>query len=46
MSCTAPAIGMRIPSHFEPMRRFEKGSQAWYSHKADDGTWCRGKAKK
>lgn len=34
------------PIHGCAMRRFEKGTQAWYSHKADDGTWCRGKAKK
>ena len=27
------------------MKRHEKDSQVWYSHKAPDGTWCRGKRK-
>lgn len=27
------------------MKRHEKDSQVWYSHKAPDGSWCRGKAK-
>ncbi len=34
------------PIHQCEMRRFEKGNQAWYSHKTDDGAWCNGKAKK
>ena len=31
------------PVHNVAMRRHEKDGQAWYSHKTDDGTWCRGK---
>jgi hypothetical protein len=30
------------PIHHVPMRRHTKGDQAWYSHKAPDGSWCRG----
>jgi hypothetical protein len=26
-----------------PMQRYTKGDQGWYSHKAPDGSWCRGK---
>jgi hypothetical protein len=32
----------RCPIHNTPMRRHTKGDQAWYSHKAPDGSWCRG----
>ena len=28
--------------HKVPMKRYSKGDQAWYSHQAADGTWCRG----
>lgn len=28
------------------MKRRRKGKQAWYSHQLEDGTWCKGKAKK
>jgi len=28
------------------MKRREKDGQTWYSHKAPDGTWCRGKVPK
>lgn len=31
--------------HRVAMKRHEKDSQVWYSHKAPDGSWCRGKAK-
>ncbi len=27
------------------MRRWEKDSRVWFSHKAEDGTWCSGKVK-
>lgn len=30
------------PIHKVPMKRYEKNGQAWYSHKAPDGSWCRG----
>ena len=29
--------------HRVAMKRHEKDSQVWYSHKAPDGSWCRGK---
>ena len=31
------------PVHGVTMKRHEKGSQVWYSHKGPDGEWCRGK---
>lgn len=31
------------PIHHVAMKRREKDGQVWYSHKAPDGTWCRGK---
>ena len=31
--------------HNISMKRREKEGQVWHSHKADDGTWCKGKAK-
>jgi hypothetical protein len=30
------------PVHQVHMKRREKDGPAWYSHKAPDGTWCRG----
>lgn len=27
------------------LRRFEKDGRVWFSHKAPDGSWCRGKQK-
>jgi hypothetical protein len=27
------------------LNRFEKDGRAWFSHKAPDGSWCRGKQK-
>jgi hypothetical protein len=29
--------------HNATMKRHTKGDQVWYSHKAPDGSWCRGK---
>jgi hypothetical protein len=31
------------PLHSVPMKRYTKGAQGWYSHKAPDESWCRGK---
>jgi hypothetical protein len=33
----------RCTIHNVPMKRYTKGDQVWYSHKAPDGSWCRGK---
>ena len=33
----------RCPIHNVLMKRYAKGDQVWYSHKAPDGSWCRGK---
>ena len=30
------------PIHNVAMTRHTKDGQSWYSHKLDDGTWCRG----
>ena len=35
----------RCPLHQCEMRRFEKDGRSWYSHKLEDGTWCRGRRK-
>ncbi len=32
----------RCPIHNVSMKRYTKGDQAWYSHKAPNGSWCRG----
>ena len=32
------------PLHGVPMPRRDRNGQSWYSHRLDDGTWCRGKA--
>ena len=29
--------------HDAPLWKYQKGGQTWYSHRTDDGTWCRGK---
>jgi hypothetical protein len=29
--------------HNEPMWKHTKNGQTWYSHRTDDGSWCRGK---
>jgi hypothetical protein len=34
------------PIHQCEMRRWEKEGRSWYSHKLEDGGWCRGKQKK
>ena len=31
------------PIHHCDMRRFEKNGRTWFSHKTDDGGWCKGK---
>ena len=33
----------RCSMHNVLMKRFTKGDQVWHSHKAPDGSWCRGK---
>ena len=33
----------RCAIHNATMKRHTKGDQVWYSHKAVDGSWCRGK---
>ena len=33
------------PVHGVEMRRWEKNDRIWFSHKADDGSWCSGKSK-
>ena len=30
------------PIHNVPMREWKKDGRTWYSHKLDDGTWCKG----
>ena len=35
----------QCPIHKCDMRRFEKDGKSWFSHKAEDGSWCCGKAK-
>lgn len=32
-------------AHNVQMRRNEKDGRSWWSHKAEDGSWCKGKAK-
>lgn len=33
------------PVHQVQMRRSEKDGRSWWSHKAEDGSWCKGKTK-
>lgn len=33
------------PIHKVPMRRYEKDGRSWYSHRLENGSWCRGKEK-
>ena len=35
----------QCPIHKCNMRRYEKDGKSWFSHKADDGSWCCGKTK-
>ena len=37
--------GKRCALHECELKRFEKDGRVWFSHKADDGSWCRGKQK-
>lgn len=30
------------PIHNVPMREWKKDSRTWYSHKLEDGSWCKG----
>ena len=30
------------PIHNVPMREWKKDGRKWYSHKLDDGSWCKG----
>ena len=30
------------PIHKVPMREWKKDSRTWYSHKLEDGSWCKG----
>lgn len=30
------------PIHNVVMRQYQKNGRIWYSHKMEDGTWCRG----
>jgi len=34
------------PIHTVPMRLYEKDGRSWYSHRLEDGSWCRGKQNK
>ena len=31
------------PVHQVEMKQYSKNGHSWYSHKTDDGQWCRGK---
>lgn len=45
---TAPANGhdpALCPIHGVAMKRFERDGRSWYSHKTDDGKWCKGTAR-
>jgi len=35
----------QCPIHKCDMKSYEKDGRTWYSHKLEDGTWCRGKTK-
>lgn len=43
MSAPAPEGWCQV--HQVQMRCNEKDGRSWYSHKAEDGSWCKGKAK-
>ena len=34
------------PIHNVPMREWKKNGRSWYSHKLEDGSWCKGKEEK
>ena len=40
---TATQAANTCPIHHCEMRRFEKNGRIWFSHKTDDGGWCKGK---
>jgi hypothetical protein len=35
----------QCPIHQCDMKRYEKDGRTWYSHKLEDGSWCRGRKK-
>jgi hypothetical protein len=37
--------GKQCPIHQCQMKRYEKDGQVWFSHKTNDGMWCRGRKK-
>ena len=38
-----PTDSTFCPIHGVRMKRRGKGGQVWYSHRLNDGTWCKGK---
>ena len=42
---TNASSGKWCALHDCELKRFEKDGRVWYSHKAQDGSWCRGKQK-
>jgi len=34
------------PIHQVEMRKFEKDGRSWYSHKLEEGSWCKGRSQK
>ncbi|MDP6452699.1 MAG: hypothetical protein QF898_05260 [SAR202 cluster bacterium] len=41
---TSKKITHSCAEHGVAFRRYEKNGHEWYSHKVDDGTWCREKS--
>jgi hypothetical protein len=35
--------GKQCPIHQCDMKRYEKEGRTWFSHKLEDGSWCRGR---
>ncbi|MBV6452075.1 MAG: hypothetical protein MHPDNHAH_02826 [Anaerolineales bacterium] len=44
-NATASKSGKWCELHECELKRFEKDGKIWFSHKASDGSWCRGKQK-
>jgi len=42
---SAASSGKWCALHDCELKRFEKDGRVWFSHKTDDGSWCRGKQK-
>jgi hypothetical protein len=36
--------GKQCPIHQCEMKRYEKDGRSWYSHKLENGLWCRGRS--